>query len=213
MEVSIIFQSESKIDENNNFDVEFKNENEIIEIIFRKNRDYYLANATAFVKNNYDKEIVDLHNAIQKLAKQEHPIPEEIKLDYTRPTLKPIRLEKYKYRLEKTSKNYKKMIKYFDVDKEKLEEFEASDALSQVRDGITYKPKKPPHRDEMYTEIKFKLTSSRKIEIRLTDSVNQGIRAYYYYWMNTIFTKKGTSWYSSDSTWFQVAYYDYTNYI
>ena len=140
MEVSVIFQSESEIDENNNFDVEFKNENEIIEIIFRKNRDYYLANATAFVKNNYDKEIVDLHNAIQKLAKQEYPIPEEIKLDYTRPTLKPIRLEKYKYRLEKTSKNYKKMIKYFDVDKEKLEEFEASDALSQLRDGITYKP-------------------------------------------------------------------------
>ena len=140
MEVSVIFQSESEIDENNNFDVEFKNENEIIEIIFRKNRDYYLANATAFVKNNYDKEIVDLHNAIQKLAKQEYPIPEEIKLDYTRPTLKPIRLEKYKYRLEKASKNYKKMIKYFDVDKEKLEEFEASDALSQLRDGITYKP-------------------------------------------------------------------------
>ena len=36
MEVSVIFQSESEIDENNNFDVEFKNENEIIEIIFRK---------------------------------------------------------------------------------------------------------------------------------------------------------------------------------
>ena len=65
----------------------------------------------------------------------------------------------------------------------------------------------------MYTEIKFKLTSSRKIEIKLTDSVNQGIRAYYYYWMNTIFTKKGTSWYSSDSIWFPVAYYDYTNSI
>ena len=57
----------------------------------------------------------------------------------------------------------------------------------------------------MYTEIKFKLTSGRKIEIRLTDSVNQGIRAYYYYWMNTIFTKKGNCWSASDTTWFPTA--------
>ena len=144
MEVSVIFQSESKIDENNNFDVEFKNESEIIEIIFRKNRDYYLANATVFVKNNNNKNIVDLHNAIQKLTKQENPIPEEIKLDYT----KPLRLEKYKYKLEKTSTNYKKIIKFFDVDEEKLHlQFEAVDALSQLKDVITYKPvKKTPCR-------------------------------------------------------------------
>ena len=51
MEVGVIFQSESTVDENNNFNIDFRNEEEIIELIFRKNRDYYLTNAIAFVKN------------------------------------------------------------------------------------------------------------------------------------------------------------------
>ena len=34
MEVNVIFQNESKIDENNSFDVEFRNEQEIIEVFF-----------------------------------------------------------------------------------------------------------------------------------------------------------------------------------
>ena len=50
MEVNIIFQNESKIDENNNFDVEFKNNQEIIELFFYQKRDYYLTNAIALLE-------------------------------------------------------------------------------------------------------------------------------------------------------------------
>ena len=36
MEVGVIYQSESIIDENNNFKIDFKNEQEILELIFKK---------------------------------------------------------------------------------------------------------------------------------------------------------------------------------
>ena len=48
MEVGVIYQSESIIDENGNFKIEFKKDQEIVELIFKKNRYYYLANAAAF---------------------------------------------------------------------------------------------------------------------------------------------------------------------
>ena len=38
MEVGVIYQSKSIIDENNNFKTEFRNEQEIVELIFKKNR-------------------------------------------------------------------------------------------------------------------------------------------------------------------------------
>ena len=43
MEVGVIYQSESIIDENGNFKIEFKKDQEIVELIFKKNRDYYLS--------------------------------------------------------------------------------------------------------------------------------------------------------------------------
>ena len=41
----------SEIGENNDFEVEFKNGQEIIELFFNKDREYYMSNAIAFVKN------------------------------------------------------------------------------------------------------------------------------------------------------------------
>ena len=36
MEIGVIYQSESIIDENNNFKIDCKNEQEIVELIFKK---------------------------------------------------------------------------------------------------------------------------------------------------------------------------------
>ena len=58
----------------------------------------------------------------------------------------------------------------------------------------------------MYTKIAFKLTPARIIEIKLTDSVNDGIRFYYYYWMNTIFSKKPGGFYRSNALWIRQAH-------
>ena len=68
MEVNIIFQNESKIDENNSFDVDFRDEQEIIEVFFNQKRDYYLTNAIAFIESkvNYSKDIRDLETTVKK---------------------------------------------------------------------------------------------------------------------------------------------------
>ena len=139
MEVGVIFQGESAIDKNNNFNIDFRNEEEIIELIFRKNRGYYLTNAIAFVKNKFDKEITEL-DKIVKRAPKTFPIAKEIGLDYTRPVLFPYRMENHKYKLEDSSKNYLKKLKYFDVDTETVKEFQVYDVLSRLEDGISYVP-------------------------------------------------------------------------
>ena len=202
MEVGVIYQSESIIDENNNFNIAFKNEEEIVELLFRKNRDFYLANAIAFVKNKFDKEIVDLEKNI-KIAPATFPY-QEVEIDYTKPSLLNKRLEKYKYNLETTSKNYLKNVKYFDVENESVKQIQIYDVVERLKDGITY-TSTVNSLDEMYTKITFKLTPARKIEIRLTDSFNDGIRMYYYYWMNCIFIRVNFKWVISSALWIQQA--------
>ena len=73
MEVNIIFQNESSIDENNSFDLEFKNEGEIIEVLFNRKRDYYITNAIAFIENkkNDSKAIKDLESIAEKHLTEE----------------------------------------------------------------------------------------------------------------------------------------------
>ena len=69
----ISFQNESKIDENNSFDVEFRNEQEIIELFFNQKTDYYLTNAVVYIENrvNYSKEIKDLEKIAKKHLDEE----------------------------------------------------------------------------------------------------------------------------------------------
>ena len=76
MEVNIIFQNESSIDENNSFDLEFKNEDEIIEVLFNQKRDHYITNAIAFLENkkNYSKAIKDLESVAEKHLPEEKKI-------------------------------------------------------------------------------------------------------------------------------------------
>ena len=91
MEVNILFQNESTADENNNFDVEFKNEEEIIEVLFNQKRDYYITSAIAFIENNpfYPKAIKDLESIAEKhLAEEKRntyktPLQEEESLAIT----------------------------------------------------------------------------------------------------------------------------------
>ena len=73
MEVNIIFQNESSTDKNNSFDIEFKNEEEIIEVLFNQKRDYYITNAIAFTENkeNYSKAIKDLESIAKKHLAEE----------------------------------------------------------------------------------------------------------------------------------------------
>ena len=106
MEVGVIYQSESIIDENNNFKIYFKNEQEIVELIFKKNKDFYLANAIAFVKNKFDEDIIELEEKVNK-AETSFPFP-QIAIDYSNQFLLDKTLNKYAYVLDDTTKNYLK---------------------------------------------------------------------------------------------------------
>ena len=57
----------------------------------------------------------------------------------------------------------------------------------------------------MYTKIEFKLTSARKIEIKLIDSANKNILYHYYYAINGIFVRHPKGWTKADVDWFPAA--------
>ena len=116
MEVGVIYQSESIIDENNNFKIEFRNEQEIVELLFKENRDFYLANSIAFVKNKFDEEIFKLGEKVNK-AETSFPFP-QIEIDYSNQFLLDKKINKCAYVLEDTTKNYLKQITYFDTENE-----------------------------------------------------------------------------------------------
>ena len=116
MEVGVTYQSKSIINENNNFKIDFKNEQEIVDLIFKKNKDFYLANAVAFVKNKFEEDIIELEEKVNK-AETSFPFP-QIEIDYSNQFLLDKTLNKYAYVLDDTTKNYLKQITYFDTENE-----------------------------------------------------------------------------------------------
>ena len=200
MEVGVIYQSESIIDENDNFKIEFKKDQEIVELIFKENRDFYLANAIAFVRNKFDEEIYRLEENVNK-AETTFPFPSEIEIDYSNEYLWDNLYKKYTYVLQNTSKNYLKEIKYFDTKNEVVKKKNIYDVISRLNDGIIYKNNNINIVD-LYTKIDFKLTPARKTEIRLTDSTNKRLLHYYYWLKNGIFLRfKRNQWLAPDLGW------------
>ena len=210
MEVGVIYRSESTIDENNNFKIEFRNEQEIVELLFKEKRDYYLANAIAFVKNKFDEDIIELEEKINK-AETSFPFP-QIEIDYSSQFLLDKRINKYAYVLEDTTKNYLKQITYFDTKNEVVKKTYIYDVIERLTDGISYINKAKTIQD-LYTKIEFKLTPARKIEIKLTDSVNKIILYHYYYTINSIFVRGIKRWITADIDWFPHAQKIYSRQI
>ena len=136
MEVGVIYQSKYIIDENNNFKIEFRNEQEIVELIFKKNRDFYLANAIAFVKNKFDEDIFKLEEKVNKAATS-FPFP-QIEIDYSNQLFLDKKINKYAYVLENTTKNYLKEVTYFDTENEVVKKKNIYDVIERLTDGISY---------------------------------------------------------------------------
>ena len=210
MEVSAVFQSECIIDENNNFDLEFKNGQEIIELFFRKNREYYLSNAIAFHKHSNftcDAAVLNLEAiAKENLPGKKFDPPFKNQIDYSQDGLTKKYFKKYNHRLD-TSKiqTYKKKYNYFNTETKRVEEFEVYNVISHMKVGFVYKSVDTSSHD-LYSEINFKLTTGRRIEIKLARSANQDIRILYYLWINTTFRNENGVWYQSDNAWVVPAY-------
>ena len=148
MEVNIIFQNESSIDENNSFDLEFKNEDEIIEVLFNQKRDY-ITNALAFIENkkNYSKAIKDLesiaekHLAEEKKNKYKTPMSDEGGISYNpNQAIYDIGyFRNYSYYLDRSlMRLYKKTYKYINTKTNGIESFRVYNFLQHLREGITY---------------------------------------------------------------------------
>ena len=134
MEVNIVFQNESAIDENNSFNIEFKNEEEIIEVLFNQKRDYYITNAIAFIENkkNYSKAIKDLesiaekHMAKEKKNKYKTPMSDEGGISYnSNQAIYDIGyFRNYGYYLDRSlMRLYKKTYKYINTKTNEIESF------------------------------------------------------------------------------------------
>ena len=197
----------SEIDENNNFEVEFKNGQEIIELFFNKDREYYMSNAIAFVKNKnftYGTAALNLETIAKRHLSEKKfspPFAKQIAIDYSQEGLTTKYYKKYAYKLD-TSKiqTYIKKYKYFNTDTKKVQEFKVYDVISHMKAGVIYKASDTDSLD-VYSEMNFKLTTGRKIEIKLAASANSGLRIIYYQWINTIFRKNGSIWKKSDNGW------------
>ena len=210
MDVNVIFQNECAIDEYNNFALEFKNQEEIIEIFFRKNRDYYLSNAIAFITNNYDKDIINLYEKVKAAKAAPHKFPyQQVGIDFRKTNLLSEIFNIHKYEIEATNTIYTKTVKYFDIEEEKLKEVQVYDWVGQLQDGVTYKSNKSIGICSTFEKIKFKL-EGKKIEVRLFDSARKNLKLIYYYWLNTIFRYENGQWIGSDTDWFSQAYRVYT---
>ena len=89
-----------------------------LKIIFKQNRDFYLANAIAFVRNKFDEEIHKLEEKVNK-AETSFPFPQKIEVDYSnRFHVDDKFLKKFANVFEDTTKNYLKQITYFDTENE-----------------------------------------------------------------------------------------------
>ena len=219
MEVNIIFQNESKVDENNSFDVEFKNEQEIIEVFFNQKRDYYLTNAIAFIENkvNYSKDIKDLKTIAKKHLDEEKkevystPMPNTGGISYNFAAAKynHLMIRAYTYLLNKKRMHLnKKTYKYLNTETNKVEDFRVYDYLQHLREGITYNKDPTSHKNatngstDLYNAVNFKLMNNDKtIRMEFIPSLDQSFRTYTYEWLNTIFMKEGNVRAKSDSGW------------
>ena len=215
MEVNIIFQNESKIDENNSFDVEFRNEQEIIEFFFNQKRDYYLTNAVAYIENkvNYSKEIKDLEKIAKKHLDEEKTKKYTSLISDTGGTSYNVFKKYYDgkhvgffaYKMNKEQMDlFKRTYKYLNTKKSKLEEFRVYDFLKHLREGVNYEYKhfKRGYKPDPYSALNLKLINNYTVvDVSLKPSFDQSLRLYIYEWNNTLFMKIGNRWEKSDSGW------------
>ena len=139
MDVNVLFKDKIKIDDDKNFNMTFKNGKEVISVLLNKKRDYFLTNAVIHLnspKNDTtDKEL----NAIKELEKEakKHiemekkndlglPFPKTFMAvfgsDHYRTSFKPV----YYFKLNETEiKDFFKTYKYYNIEKEKEETFNA----------------------------------------------------------------------------------------
>ena len=84
MDVNVIFNNVVPIDENKNFVVHFKNEEEILSLFLNKKKDYFITNAIIYINDpKTDNKDIDIANAkkLEEEAKKHIKMEENNKFD------------------------------------------------------------------------------------------------------------------------------------
>ena len=216
MEVNVIFADKAKVDDRNNFRIDFQNEDRIIELLLNRKKDYYVTNAITFMENekNYSQAIKNLGAIAKKYLDAERlgyiesiiysSIPLDILLDeqlFERDSV-----AFWDYAMQKDDmKKYIKEYRYLNTTTHKIETFKLYDFLKHIRYGVNFNLSNARKWIAApISNLEFKLVENdTKILVKRTPSLDQTLRYYMYEWANTImvYDKAKNSWIKSKTWW------------
>ena len=151
MDVNVIFNNVVPINENKNFVVHFKNEEEILSLFLNKKKDYFITNAIIYINDpKTDNKDIDIANVkkLEEEGKKHTKMEENNKFDmsfakdfmivvgddYLIDSFKLTYYFKFK---ESEIKDFLKTHKYYNIEKEKIEDFNAYNPLTHLISSIS----------------------------------------------------------------------------
>ena len=217
MEVNAIFADKVKVDEKNNFRVDFQNEDEIVELLLNQQKDYYLTNAITFIENKriYSKAIKDLENIAKKQLQAEQNAYLDINI-YSSIRLVFVTDEQifdksvvpfWSFSLNINDlKKCKKEYKYLNNSTNEIETFRTYDFLNHILDGITFtRIKLSAWIAAPIENITLKLVKNdTQIAAECEPPNDRSFTYMMYQWANTIIRNDHGIWYTSHTGWLEM---------
>ena len=199
MEVNAIFADVVKIDERNNFKINLENEDEIIELLLNRKKDYYLTNAITYIENQrvLSQAIKDLGKIAKKHLNAERNnyldliIYSSLRLVFVTngQILDKNTIPFWFYSVNLNDfKKYKKEYKYLDTAANEIKTFRVYDFLQHIQDGVSYqKIKLEAWIAAPIESVNLKLIENdTKILAKCNPSNDQTLGYWIYNWANTI---------------------------
>ena len=205
MDVNVIFQNSVPIDNNKNFLVKFRDQENIMSLLLNRKKDYFITNAIIYIKTNdkddddddNEKKIKDLeenakkYKAVEENKKFETIITKKFVLSYDnlgyRSTFKPT----YNFKFDEDQmEKYLKRYKYYDTKNRKIDVLKAYDLLANLRQGLVYyydKSTKGTWSQSPIDEITFTLNKSEtQIKVVAIKTAHISYIDYLYKWANRL---------------------------
>ena len=218
MEVNVIFAEKVSVNEKNNFSLDFKYGNIVMELLLNRKKDYYINNAITYLEQNkYENKVTDLetiakkHLDIEKTEKYEFTFLKlSIYLNYNpngRGIYETSWFKTYEYEINKNEiKKHQKTYKYLNTNTHLVENFKVYDFYAHLKQWINYNLKNTKENAPSKT-INLKLNDAEdKILTKCVESDDLSFRFQTYSWYNTIMTHNPSTgeWYYSKRDWIEI---------
>ena len=218
MEVNVIFAEKFSVNEKNNFSLDFKDGNIVMELLLNRKKDYYINNVITYLEQNkYENNVTDLetiakkHLDIGKTEKYEFAfLKPSIYLNYNpngRGIYKTSWFKTYEYEINKNEiKKHQKTYKYLNTNTHLVEKFKVYDFYAHLKQGMNYNLKNTKGNASIKT-INLKLNDAEdKILTKCVESDDLSFRFQTYSWYNTIMTHNPSTGecYYSKTGWIEI---------